>query len=110
MDETSGATTRASEDEIEFGSYDDLESQSTPQPEDVEFDVGGKDDNSESQDTRGNFQNETNIFEDAMKNVPIMKNFHSGFPQLDCLADLNNMLDKCGVVVAKNTRLFDGIV
>jgi hypothetical protein len=44
-----------------------------------------------------------------MKKIPIMKNFHSGFPQLvDCLADLNNnMLDKCGAVA--NT-LFDGIV
>jgi hypothetical protein len=41
-----------------------------------------------------------------MENIDIVKNFHGGSSQLNCLADLYTMLDKCG----KANTLFDDIV
>jgi hypothetical protein len=73
--------------------------------QEVIFDVDD-DHDTESQGSQSNTGLIPSIFEDAMKNVPIVKNFHGGSPQLDCLADLYSMLDKRGVA---NT-LFDDIV
>jgi hypothetical protein len=72
--------------------------------EEVIFDVDD-DHETESQGSLSHTGVIPSTFEDAMKNLPIVKNFHGGSPQLDCLADLYSMLDKCGVA---NT-LFDDI-
>jgi hypothetical protein len=77
-------------------------------PQAVEFDVGINEDLDEpgpdAADT-GEGQLNNNIFVVAMENLPIVQNFHGGSPQLDCLAELYTMLDKCGVA----NSLFDKI-
>jgi hypothetical protein len=106
LDGTSGFTAEESEEPAEQGGdHDSSQSRATPPHAYIEFDVGDEEDDAESQETLGNFRNETNIFEEAMKNVPIVENFHGGSPQLNCLAELYTMLDKRGVA----NSLFDEI-
>ena len=90
------------------GSEDGIDEESSlhaPQ-ETTEIDVVGAADGIEEPGQQEGEDHLNNLpYEAAMDNVPIVRHFHGGSPQLDCLAELYTMLDKRGVA----NSLFDKV-